>query len=30
MKHYESVEVLSILRMSCHPHKRKAPLLKIF
>jgi len=30
MKHYKSVEFLSIFRMSSPPHKRKAPLLKTF
>jgi len=30
MKHYKSVELLSIFEMSSPPHKRKAPLLKTF
>ena len=29
MKHYKSVEFLSIFRMSSSPNKRKAPLLKL-
>jgi len=28
MKHYKSVEFLSIFRISSPPHKRKSPLLK--
>jgi len=30
MKHYKSVEVLSIFIMTNPPHKRKVPLLKTF